>query len=187
MEFLEIHTAGSAYREQLYALYERAFPEEEKKPQALLEKLYEQGREELLAVVEEDRFIGLAINTIYGEEALLDYFAIEESYRSSGYGGKAIRALLKHFEDRTYIFEIEMQDPTAENAADRARRKAFYLRNGLKETNVFANIYHTDFELLTPDGNLTYEKYIGFLRNVLGDEVLEMLRPSEIKHAKKNK
>lgn len=34
--------------------------------------------------------------------------------------------------------------------------KAFYLRNGLKETGLFVNVYDTDFELLTPDGELTF-------------------------------
>ena len=36
-----------------------------------------------------------------------------------------------------------MQDEKAENAQDRKRRKAFYLRNGLKETGLFAHVYGT--------------------------------------------
>ena len=70
-----------------------------------------------------------------------------------------------------------MQDENAENAEDRKRRKAFYLRNGLKETGLFANVYQVDFEMLTPDGSLSYEQYTGFLERVLGKEYLRFLNP----------
>ena len=42
------------------------------------------------------------------------------------------------------------------NAEERKKRKAFYLRNGLQETGLFVNVYDTDFEILTPDGELTF-------------------------------
>ena len=87
------------------------------------------------------------------------------------------RLLLEEFKDRKYIFEIEKQDEQAENSVDRKRRKVFYLRNGLKETGVFANVYQVDFELLTPDGDLTFEEYTDFLEHVLGKENLAKLNP----------
>ena len=99
------------------------------------------------------------------------------AYGNSGYGSRCIRLLLERFKDRKYIFEIEKQDEQAENSEDRKRRKAFYLRNGLKETGVFANVYQVDFELLTPEGNLTFEEYTDFLEHVLGKENLAKLNP----------
>ena len=114
---------------------------------------------EIYAIEDQGEFIGLAMNMIWGDMGLLDYFAIAENKRNSGYGSRCIRLLLERFKDRKYIFEIEKQDEQAENSADRKRRKAFYLRNGLKETGVFANVYQVDFELLTPEGNLTFEEY----------------------------
>lgn len=180
MEFLEIHKEGKAYREQLLALYEEAFPEEEKKPVEVLEMLWEKGKMEILAIVEQGAFIGLAINLLWQNQALLDYFAIDGQKRNSGYGSRAIQALQKRFEGKKYILEIEMQDLSAANAAERARRKSFYLRNGLKETRVYANVYYTDFELLTPDGELSYNIYLNFLTQVLDPEIIEMIRPTEI-------
>ena len=70
-----------------------------------------------------------------------------------------------------------MQDASADNANERERRKAFYLRNGLKETGVFANVYGTDFELLTPDGELSYEEYTDILYDILGKEGVAVLNP----------
>lgn len=185
MEFLDIFAEGRAYREQVYMLYEEAFPEEEKKPADLLEELQKQGKMELLAIEESGEFIGLAMNMLTEKTALLDYFAIDPNKRNGGYGSRAVRALQKRFENQKYIFEIELQDEDAPNAEDRKRRKAFYLRNGLKETGVFANVYQTDFELLTPDGKLTFDEYVGMLLAILGEEIVALLHPHIIEPKKK--
>lgn len=182
MEFLDIQKEENlhSYREQVWTLYEQAFPPEEKKPRELMEKLQAEGKMELLAITEQGEFLGLAMNMLSGKGALLDYFAISEKKRSGGYGSRAVRMLQERFQGKTYIFEIEMQDPKAENAEDRKRRKAFYLRNGLKETQVLANVYHTDFELLTPDGMLSFEQYMEVLLDVLGEEGVEIIHPYPI-------
>lgn len=170
MILLNILEEGKKYAEQVRLLYEESFPEEEKKPFSLLEAYAAQGKAEILAA-EEEGFTGLVINLISEDVALLDYFAIAPDKRSSGCGGKVIRGLLDRFAGRKYIFEIEMQDETAPNAEDRKRRKAFYLRNGLKETGTFAHAYDTDFELLTPDGELTYEEYVEALKKLMGKDI----------------
>ena len=60
------------------------------------------------------------------------------------------------------------------------KRKAFYLRNGLQETGLFVNVYDTDFEILTPDGELTFWEYVDFLREVMYEEYVQILRPTLI-------
>ena len=177
MQLKNIYDAGQKFDKNVWNLYEEAFPESEKKPRPVMEKLVKQGKMEIFAIEKDDEFIGLAINLIEGKTALLDYFAIAPEKRNCGYGGACIRTLLEKFRDKKYIFEIEMQDEYAENAEDRKRRKAFYLRNGLKETGLFANVYQVDFEMLTPDGSLSYDQYTGFLESVLGQEYLQMLNP----------
>ncbi len=99
-----------------------------------MEQLAADGKMEMLALVDEDEFAGLAINLIDEEQnrALLDYYAIAPEKRNGGYGSKGLEVLLERFKNYKYIFEIETQDEKAENAEERKRRKAFYLRNGLK-------------------------------------------------------
>ena len=164
--------AGKKYEKPLWELYERAFPEAEKKPLWLFEKMEAEGRLEILALEWEGRFAGLIINMISGDKALLDYFAIEDSIRGAGLGSRAIREMLARFRDRKYILEIEALNPQAENYEERKRRKYFYLKNGVKETGVFAYVYGTDFELLSSDGVLTYEEYAVFLENMMKDQVI---------------
>ena len=142
----------------------------------------ESGKMEMLAMVDEDEFVGLAINLIDAEQdrALLDYYAIVPEKRNYGYGSRGLEALLKKFKNHKYIFEIETQDEKAENAEERKKRKAFYLRNGLQETGLFVNVYDTDFEILTPDGELTFWEYVDFLREVMYEEYVQILRPTLI-------
>ena len=176
MKLMNIADEGAQYKWQLYDLYDKAFPEQEKKPLQVMEQLAADGKMEMLALVDEDEFAGLAINLIDEEQnrALLDY-----------YGSKGLEVLLERFKNYKYIFEIETQDEKAENAEERKRRKAFYLRNGLKETGLFVNVYDTDFELLTPDGELTFWEYVDFLREVMYEEYVEILRPTLIAMKKK--
>ena len=77
------------------------------------------------------------------------------------------RNISQHKQLRQALGLSKEQDEKAENEEERKRRKAFYLRNGLKETGLFVNVYDTDFELLTPDGELTFWEYVDFLREVM--------------------
>ena len=187
MKLMNIADDGAQYKWQLYDLYDKAFPEQEKKPLQIMENLVADNRMEMLAMVDEDEFVGLAINLIDTEQnrALLDYYAIVPEKRSGGYGSKGQEVLLDRFKNQKYIFEIETQDEKAENAEERKRRKAFYLRNGLKETGLFVNAYNTDFEILTPDGELTFWEYVDFLREVMYEEYVQILRPTLIAMKKK--
>ncbi|MDO4602230.1 MAG: GNAT family N-acetyltransferase [Eubacteriales bacterium] len=179
MEFLNVLKEGKTYKEQVYALYETAFPKEEQKPLSCMEQWAQEGKAELLAVVEDKEFIGLVMNMFSSSAVVLDYFAIAPEKRSGGYGGKAVRELVKRFQGQKYVFEIEKQDELAANAEDRKRRKAFYLRNGLKETGLFVHAYDTDFEILTPDGEITYKQYEDMLKEMLGKD-LYLASPSLI-------
>lgn len=185
MKLMNIADEGIQYKEQLYKLYEEAFPEQEKKPLQVMERLVKEDKMEMLAMVDEDEFVGLAVNMISGKRALLDYYAIVSEKRNDGYGSKGLKILLSYFKNYKYIFEIETQDTQADNAEERERRKAFYLRNGLKETGLFANVYDTDFELLTPDGELSFQEYVDFLREVLDEEYVQMLNPTLISEREK--
>lgn len=107
MEFLNILKEGKEYKEQVYALYETAFPKEEQKPISYMEKWAEEGKAELLAVVEEREFIGLVMNMFSSSAAVLDYFAISPEKRSGGYGGKAVRGSWNGFRDKNMFLKLK--------------------------------------------------------------------------------
>ena len=165
---------------RLKTLYEEAFPAEEKKPFDFMRKLEQEGKMEILSLMEEEELIGLNINMLAGDLAILDYYAILPEKRSGGYGSIGIQKIMDRFRGRKLILEIEKQDASASKAEQRAGRKKFYMKNGLKETNLFVNAYGTDFELLVPEGSLTYDEYKQALSAVLGRDGFEKMKVEQI-------
>ncbi len=161
-------------------LYETAFPSQERKPLDFMEELVRAGKMDMLAILDGERFVGLAIVLLAGEAALLDYFAISPSLRNCGYGGRALEMLLRRYGKGRMILEIEVEDPQAENAVERQKRKDFYLRNYVKETGIYAHVYGTDFELLSSDGKLSYEEYVRAMEDSMGAACVKKLRPRQI-------
>ena len=96
MKLVNIADEGAKYKWQLYDLYDKAFPEQEKKPLQVMENLVADGKMEMLAMVDEDEFVGLAINLIDAEQdrALLDYYAIVPEKRNYGYGSRGLQEKL---------------------------------------------------------------------------------------------
>ena len=68
MKLVNIADEGAKYKWQLYDLYDKAFPEQEKKPLQVMENLVADGKMEMLAMVDEDEFVGLAINLLFFED-----------------------------------------------------------------------------------------------------------------------
>ena len=162
---------------QYRALYESAFPAGERRPFSEFLLLRDRGALDLSAIVDRDALCGLAMVMHGAGGVCLSYFAVSPDRRGGGLGGRALDALLRQYAGQDLVLEIEVQDPAAANAAQRARRKAFYLRHGLKETGLFVNSYQTEFEILTPSGRYSFSDYDGMLRAVLTPELYRAIDP----------
>ena len=150
---------------RIYLLYRRSFPREERKPFAIIREMCKEGRTDVwLARTTDGRFehfAGMA-TTIEGDgTTLLDYFAIAPKLRNQGYGSAFLQRLMLCYEDHGLFVEIEAadrDDPTGE----KARRKAFYLRNGLEEMHVTADLFGVRMELLGRNCSLDFDAYRAF-------------------------
>ena len=160
----------------LKELYIRAFPESERKPFDLMEKNADNGSMEILSLENEDgEFLGLVITILYEDKVLIDYFAVDESKRNCGIGGKALKLISDRYKDSKIFLEIETPDKNAENNAQRVSRKAFYLRNGMKESGIHADIYDTDMELLIFDNPVTFDEYVAVYKAAIDEEQLKRM------------
>ena len=108
MKLVNIADEGAKYKWQLYDLYDKAFPEQEKKPLQVMENLVADGKMEMLAMVDEDEFVGLAINLIDAEQdrALLGLLwqFVPEKRKFTDMEARGLEALLKKFKNHKYIF-----------------------------------------------------------------------------------
>lgn len=164
---------------QMYHLYRTAFPKAERKPFWMIRRKKKLGESDVWYFEEDGRFKGLAttVNDA-GGKILLDYFAVTGKDRGKGNGGKMLKLILKQYEGRNLFGEIELADENATNNAERIRRKAFYLRNGLVALGVKVNLFGVDMELLSNGCQVTFEEYHAFYCRNIGefarDNVVEL-------------
>lgn len=164
------------------ALYKQAFPKIERKPLWLLYGKQKTGIAEILSIKDEnENMCGLAITLIYKDMVLLDYFAIDENARGNGLGSEAIQLIKQRYETKRLLLEIETPNEQASNNEQRVRRKQFYHKNGLVDTNIFVNIYHLDMELLTDGSYVTFDDYITIYQKTMGKMITNVIRIKNVK------
>lgn len=161
----------------LYKLYLLAFPAAERKPWAMIRKMYRLGRTDIWCIVKDDRFAGLAITINSPDIILLDYFAVEKDRRGQGIGTAALKALLAHYDGKGFFLEIESTLENVPDIAMRLRRKAFYLSCGLAPMNTTATLFGVKMELLSNGCYLDYRGYKAFYREHYNAWAAEHITP----------
>ena len=171
-----IKATKKAHFKEIHRLYESAFPDYEKKPFWLIRIKNKQGRADVWYLEEEGRFIGLGITMSSPELVLLDYFAIDEKVRGMGFGSKALKALQEQYADRHFFLEIESIYDECDNVEQRKRRKQFYLRNGMTEMRMMANLFGTNMEVLGHDCKLDFATYRSIYKYAYGNRVMKNVK-----------
>ncbi len=175
--FLSLSTLSSSNRTDFKSLYKSAFPLRERIPLFLLARRARQGRIENLVIELDGRFSGLIVTVLKDDLALILFFAVSKDKRGLGFGSRALRAIAERYKGKRIFLEIEDPEKPAENRLQRARRKRFYLRGGLRETGIRLKAYGTDMELLSFSGMPTYEEYDALLRYAYDPLVYRMANP----------
>ena len=162
---------------RIYRLYRRAFPREERKPFAIIRRMHREGRTDVWLAKADGRFAGLATTINGGKTILLDYFAVTPRLRGQGVGSGFLQALLAKYP--SLFLEIEAADHN-DSTGEKARRKAFYLRNGLTEMHVTAILFGVRMELLGRGCSLDFDGYRAFYHDHYSAWAAEhVVRPEE--------
>lgn len=177
---MKIQVAKSEQIPQIEKLYLEAFPENERKPFKLMLQKVAEGQMEILALEESGEFVGLAITIKHKELVLLDYFAIESKWRGQGVGGEAIELLKQRYAEKRFFLEIEVIDEAAENNEERMRRKAFYLRHGMREAKIYVCLFGVEMELLTAQCDITFEAYYSIYADTFGKALASNVKQSSL-------
>ena len=156
----------------VHGLYQEAFPPEEQKPFSLILEKHQQGSVEILSAENErQEFMGLAITAQYQDLVLLDYFAISPDQRRGGIGSKVFQLLKDRYAGKRFFLEIESTAVKSENAEQRSKRKAFYLKNGMISLPFSVNLLGVEMELLANCCSLDFSEYHNMYRQIFGSEI----------------
>ena len=161
---------------KIHSLYKKSFPLCEKKPFSSITKRQKLDKVDIWYIEDKGEFVGLAITMKSKDMVLLDYFAIDTSMRSEGYGSKALKMLQDYYRDCRFFLEIESVYENTSNRMLRERRKNFYLRNNMNEMKMLVNLFGTDMEILGYNCNFTYEEYLSVYTDVYGKRKADKIK-----------
>ena len=131
------------------------FPENEIKPLKMIERACTRGECRCYGGFTGEALAAYAFFVTNRENGqavwLFDYLAVERERRDQGIGSAFLQALSQEILPEAEMVLLEIDDPAAaegEELARRLRREAFYVRNGLIDTGITAQVFGADFRLL---------------------------------------
>ena len=149
LETLSLPQVRALYRDRL----QEDFPPDEVKPLDAIERAFARGGYRCFGATDGAEILAYAFFVVHGRTALFDYLAVRKDLRDSGVGSRFLQALMAGpLRDWDCVL-LEVDDPDA--APDQAerdhrdRRLRFYLRNGLTDTGVQANVWRVDYRILS--------------------------------------
>ncbi len=145
-------------------LAKEAFPPEEYLPPSKLIDMAEHGEVDFRGLYDGDLFVGFTVVSIFEQLSYLFFLAIDPGLRSKGYGGKTLRLLDELYPNKQQVVDFERIDESAPNNAQRITRKAFYMRNGYRETGRFLSYLGVDYEILCKDTAFDFDTFKKMMR-----------------------
>lgn len=164
-----------------YMVYD--FPENERKPLASMERMYQQGEYKGFVMEEEDAIIAywMLLQDSENQSFLLDYFAVMKELRGQGYGSRALTSILDSVGEKDIVI-IEAENPKkALNRQERElqeKRLEFYRKNGVRFTGLASVVYDASYVIMYLSGGgqelpeeEVYRMYVDFYEKwILGKE-----------------
>ncbi len=170
-------TKDSLYLPQVKALYESAFPENERIP--IKQLLDNKIKREFWAFFDKEesenaaapRFCGFSNSISLGDITNIVYFAVVPELRSRGYGSQILQAIREKHPNSRIVVDIEVEEDSkdAEELERRNRRRDFYLRNGFGSSPVDYVWQGEHYRLLTAGGTVTEKEFRNFWKEILKD------------------
>ncbi len=146
-------------RKYFEQLNEEAFPPSERMDMQDIFAFEEATNTDLLGIYDGKVPVGFSLLLKNDRCAYLYYLAIDQNFRSQGYGAMALKKIIERYPELQIILDFEELEPDAENLAQRIRRKGFYLRNGFHETGTYTKLWEQRFEVVCSGGEFRREAF----------------------------
>ena len=166
LQYFEV-TKKSPWLPQVKALYESAFPANERIP--IKHLLDDKIKREFWAFFDGDLFCGFSNSITHGSITNIVYFAVVPELRSRGYGSKILQAIRRQHPDTRIVVDIEVEEDSkdAEELERRSRRRDFYQRNGFDAAPVEYHWQGEHYRLLSAGGTVTDKEFRDFWKEIL--------------------
>lgn len=167
IQFLEVKRKDSDY-EKFKTLYHSAFPAYEQMPVWLLLKKSKSEDVLFYHIYDDETWIGFVYIIIDEDLLLLQYFAIDDSVRSKGYGGEILLKIKEKFSKYRIFFGIEQPDEKAENNEQRIKRKNFYEKHGFHDSGYTIKQSNVTFEILLRGNPIVIDDFYRLMEKLWG-------------------
>ena len=155
-------------KENLYAVNDEAFPDEERVSSGKLISFCLNLNCDFWGIYEEEQFVGFIV-LLPDKELKICYIwflAIDKKYRSKGLGTKTLEEINKKYNEFQLILDLEKIDENANNIEQRKKRLAFYEKNGYIRTNFGMTYFNVDYEILCNDTKFNNEDFQKFINKI---------------------
>ena len=168
LQFFDV-TRDAPWFPQVKALYESAFPANERIP--IKHLLDDKIKREFWAFFDGDLFCGFSNSITHGSITNIVYFAVVPELRSRGYGSQILQVIREQHPDTRIVVDIEVEEDSkdAEELERRNRRRDFYLRNGFGSSPVDYVWQGEHYRLLSAGGSVTEKEFRNFWKEILKD------------------
>ena len=143
-------------------IYFESFPKSERMPFPLMVAMSKLWNTDFLGFYEKDTLCGFIYLAHNRKIVFVMFFAVDAALRSKGFGSAILQEIQKKYPTKKIIISIEPCDETAPDIEIRKKRKAFYLRNGYKETGYMIKLAGVVQEIIIANGEFNKSQFKRF-------------------------
>ena len=140
-------------------MYQESFPPNERMSFPLMVAMSKLWNTDFLSFYDGDIPCGLIYLAHNGKLVFIMFLAVQETLRSKGYGSAILKEVGKNYPDKKIIVSIESCDALSPDLALREKRKAFYRKNGFKDTGHRMKLSGAEQEILIYNGEFDKSEF----------------------------
>ncbi len=148
--------------ENIKRIYFESFPPNERMPFPMMIAMSKLWNTQFLGFYDGDTVCGFVYLAQNSKIVFVMFLAVDKSLRSKGYGSAILQEIKNKYPDKKLIISIEPCDDNAPDNELRKRRKAFYMRNGYKETRYMMKLNGVVQEIIITNGDFVKKEFRSF-------------------------
>lgn len=143
-------------------IYFEAFPQKERMPFPLMVAMSKLWNTQFFGFYDNNLPCGFVYLAFNKKIVFVMFFAVDKYLRSKGYGSSILQQIKSTYSDKKIIISIEPCDEYTEDIELRKKRKAFYMRNGYKETGYKMKLNGVTQEIIITNGEFVKSELRSF-------------------------